>query len=245
MRLLILIEEAQMNSVPTKSFNNAVQTDSINPPLLQSMDPVSTPSHASRQQKGGRHKPSPANAKDESRVTNALEDKVDGLLESMEVLQYKQSISKLRNDLEISQQELHQALSMSKVLRTNWQKETTELLHSRSQGQFRDLLPDGDLVQAVSQLRYLIRSFAIEYSAKIQPEILNGAANKKIWKYMLETIASWQQVGRKPKPRIQNEVLIQSFIWRLLIGEVFENFYWIPNLQDSMRELCKALQPSK
>jgi hypothetical protein len=116
-------------------------------------------------------------------------------------------------------------------------------LQSKGTGMYQ--LPDSDLVNAVKQLRYQIRNFSLQYFDGKAPEQPGDTPTQNFWKYMLETTVTGQDHHAYLMSEAKGPVVIQSFLWRLLVGEIFEKFCWAPSLRESMTRVYEALRSGR
>ncbi|KAL4737164.1 hypothetical protein BDV11DRAFT_206998 [Aspergillus similis] len=143
------------------------------------------------------------------------------------------------------QQELRQKQSELDVLRKRWKQAARELDKARSQSQGFYQVTDNYLIELTTRLRYNIKNFALQY---FDGE-LKGPRPKfdkpKIWDKYMQVIT--------PEPLdCENLMLserrpnaVQAFIWRFLVGEVFDHFRWAGELGATLRNMCLFLRPGQ
>ncbi|KAL4975546.1 hypothetical protein BDW66DRAFT_167051 [Aspergillus desertorum] len=146
---------------------------------------------------------------------------------------------------ERAQQELRQRQSELDVLRKRWKQAARELDKARSQGQGFYQVTDNYLIELTTRLRYNIKNFALQYFDGELKEPRPKFDKPKLWdKYMQTTT---------PEP-LDCELLmlserrpsaVQAFIWRFLVGEVFDNFRWAGELGITLRNMCLFLRPGQ
>ncbi|KAL4988108.1 hypothetical protein BDW68DRAFT_187438 [Aspergillus falconensis] len=144
-----------------------------------------------------------------------------------------------------AQQELRQKNSELDVLRKRWKQAARELDKARSQSQGFYQVTDNYLIELTMRLRYNIKNFALQYFDGELKGPKPRFDKPKIWdKYMQTTT---------PEP-IDCEILmlserrpsaVQAFIWRFLVGEVFDHFRWAGELGVTLRNMCLFLRPGQ
>ncbi|KAL5338346.1 hypothetical protein BJX70DRAFT_366852 [Aspergillus crustosus] len=146
---------------------------------------------------------------------------------------------------EKAQQEVRQKNSDLDVLRKRWKQAARELDKSRSQNQGFYQVTDNYLIELTSRLRYNVRNFAIQYfSGEVKMKTRLKPENKpKLWDtYMGATTPVPQDCelfllsDRRPS-------VIQAFLWRFLVGAIFDNFRWAGETGISLRNMCRSLRP--
>ncbi|KAK8014233.1 hypothetical protein PG990_007529 [Apiospora arundinis] len=160
--------------------------------------------------------------------------------------QEQQARVTLQSKLDQVRQELQQATMMSNDLRKKWKKAASELSqpqsHGAGPGQYH--FPDSELTNEVLHLRFEVRNFSEQYFTAKRAERSDNASNDSYLHYMLETTFDSRDYRKHLKSEKQGSKWIQSFLWRLLVGEIFEKFHWVPEVQKSMSGMYKALQPA-
>ncbi|KAL6232784.1 hypothetical protein BDW75DRAFT_232501 [Aspergillus navahoensis] len=146
---------------------------------------------------------------------------------------------------ERAQQELRQKNSELDVLRKRWKQAARELDRARSQSQGFYQVTDNYLIELTTRLRYNIKNFALQYFDGELKRPRPRFDKPKIWdKYMQATT---------PEP-LDCEILllserrpsaVQAFIWRFLVGEVFDHFRWAGELGVTLRNMCLFLRPGQ
>ncbi|KAK8036835.1 hypothetical protein PG994_015332 [Apiospora phragmitis] len=131
----------------------------------------------------------------------------------------------------------------TEVYRKKWAKAVSQLDQSRSCGQYK--LPDSDLTRAVYQLRYEIENTIAQYFTITPSEHTVNTPNNSFWKYMVEATPGSHDYRDHLSSTTRGEHLIQSFLWRLLVGEIFGKFRWVPSLQESLSRIYETLRPVK
>ncbi|KAL4813280.1 hypothetical protein BDW67DRAFT_168595 [Aspergillus spinulosporus] len=141
------------------------------------------------------------------------------------------------------QQELHQKHSELDVLRKRWKQAARELDKARSQSQGFYQVTDNYLIELTTRLRYNIKNFALQYFDGELKGPRPRFDKPKVWDKYMQTIT--------PEP-LNCEVLmlsdrrpsaVQAFIWRFLVGDVFDHFRWAGELGATLRRMCHELRP--
>ncbi|KAK7990383.1 hypothetical protein PG990_014663 [Apiospora arundinis] len=160
-----------------------------------------------------------------------------------ELHEEKHAKSVLQNELNQARNELQATATTMETLRKNWKKAASQLAQFRSPeiGQYQ--LPDSDLIKAVYHLRYEIQNFSMQYFAVTSSKQFVDAPNNVYWKYMIETTPHIHGYRDHLKSKVRGENVIQSFLWRLLAGEVFDKFRWVARLQEPMSRIYETLRP--
>jgi hypothetical protein len=182
-----------------------------------------------------------------------LSDKVDNLSADMRNVQTaliglrhdKHQESALQKDLEESRAMLQDTNKMLEVVRKNWKRAASQLDQLRSRGTGMYQLLDSDLISSVERLRYDIRAFSVQFSGNATEQAENPRVGDLWKKYMLGTTPGSQDYREYLMSSTRRPIVIQSFLWRFLVGEIFEKFCWMPPLQKSTTKLYEALQPGK
>ncbi|CBF78519.1 hypothetical protein AN7371.2 [Aspergillus nidulans FGSC A4] len=143
------------------------------------------------------------------------------------------------------QQELRQKHSELDVLRKHWKQAALELDKARSQSQGFYQVTDNYLIELTTRLRYNIKNFAFQYFDGEMKGQRPRFDKPKIWDKYMQTIT--------PDP-LDCEVLmlserrpsaVQAFIWRFLVGDVFDRFRWAGELGVTLRRMCLELRPGQ
>ncbi|KAL4883557.1 hypothetical protein BJY04DRAFT_26890 [Aspergillus karnatakaensis] len=144
---------------------------------------------------------------------------------------------------EKAQQEVRQKNSDLDVLRKRWKAAARELDKSRSQNQGFYQVTDNYLIELTTRLRYNIRNFAIQYfggELKAKPKLDTKPKNWDV--YMAANTPTPQDCERfllsDRRPSI-----IQAYLWRFLVTDVFDCFRWAGDNAITMRNMCRLLRP--
>ncbi|KAJ2997101.1 hypothetical protein NUW58_g768 [Xylaria curta] len=152
----------------------------------------------------------------------------------------------LQNNLKETQDSLNLTNERLREVEKAWKKAATHLNRMRSKEVGKCQLDDSSLVSLVMQLRFSIRNFSMQYFAGKLPLQQSRYAQVTGFKqYMLATIYTESRNYQTDLVSDTNRpTVMQSFLWRLLVGEIFEHFHWAPRLRESMTRVSKALQPA-
>lgn len=100
------------------------------------------------------------------------------------------------------------------------------------------VLCDGDLKASVMRLRFDIRDFALVWE---EPEKC-GLPPGKFWKYVIQTRPVSDDFQAYLASAEGIPAIIESFIWGLLMDEVFEQFLWAPAPCNSIAPVYRSLK---
>ncbi|KAK8106718.1 hypothetical protein PG999_010077 [Apiospora kogelbergensis] len=150
----------------------------------------------------------------------------------------------LQNELDQARDKLQATAETVEKLRKEWKKAASQSGQFQSCGIGQYQLPDSDLITAVYHLRYEIANFSMQYFAVTSSKQFVDAPNNIYWKYMIETTPHIHGYRDHLESKISGENVLQSFLWRLLAGEVFEKFRWVARLQEPMSRIYETLQPN-
>ncbi|TGJ86877.1 hypothetical protein E0Z10_g1905 [Xylaria hypoxylon] len=149
----------------------------------------------------------------------------------------------LRRDLKETQEGLKQTKEHLHAVKRNWKKASSELDQLQSRATAMGQHTDSELILSVENLRYKIRSFSAQYFADKATGQFRDPLIGNFKKYMLEATGASDYHGNLMSDK-KAPIVIQSFLWRLLISETFEKFCWVPRLQESMTRVYEALRPA-
>ncbi|KAI0865569.1 hypothetical protein F4860DRAFT_509458 [Xylaria cubensis] len=148
----------------------------------------------------------------------------------------------LQKDLQRTQDDLKWATENLQEVQRKWKKATSQLdqLQSKQAGTYH--LADSELIGSVKQLRYNIRNFASQHFEGKAPPGSTNITTGNLTTYMLETTENDLYLDYLMSPS-QGPYVVQSFLWRLLVGEIFEKFCWAPRLRKAMTAVYETLRP--
>ncbi|KAI0414749.1 hypothetical protein F5X98DRAFT_377490 [Xylaria grammica] len=178
-----------------------------------------------------------------------LPDKVDGLSEEIRSLreavnklqQGKHKEAALQSDLKKAEDDLRQTRENNEELNKRLKKAAKQLNEQRSRGVGMGQTSDSDLINSVRQLRYLVQRFSVQYFTDTTPRQPGVASMHNFKRYMAEATGCDDYYGCLMSNK-KGPGMIQSFVWRLLLGEIFEKFRWASGLQDPMIRVYEALR---
>ena len=147
--------------------------------------------------------------------------------------------------LQETQERLQRTTATLEEVRKYWKKTASQLDQFRSQGTRLYQLSDSDLTTSVKRLRYDIRAFSLQYFAGKSHGQSGDLPAGDFWKYMHETTPGSDDYQAYLMSQTRGPIVIQSFLWRLLAGEIFEKFCWVPWLKKSITQVYQALQPCR
>lgn len=128
-----------------------------------------------------------------------------------------------------------------------WKKTGKELERLRALGQRFYQVTDRDLIDPIMQLRYTIRDFAIQYFDHDMMKDKLVFVRPHYGKYLERITPSL--VGYDCcylRSHGKSHQIIQAFLWRVLIEEIFDKFRWMGERASYIfRNLRAQLRPSK
>jgi hypothetical protein len=148
----------------------------------------------------------------------------------------------LQEALENAQNELQYSNAQLREIRKKWKQAAVELNELRSQGQGFYQVTDEFLIGLAKQLRFSIRSFAIQYFGRL---VSNDMLKKRCWeKHMVTSLipntCDYYLKSDKKRPSI-----IQAYVWRMFVSKIFDAFRWAGPSGKDLWMLCGFLRPSK
>lgn len=182
-----------------------------------------------------------------------LPGKIDGLSADMrsvlsamrELQQDKHEKVALQKDLKEAQDKQQETTAALEKVQKSWKKAASQLDQVRSQGMGQYQLSDSDLTASVKRLRYDIRAFSVQYFAVNAPRQSGDVPTGNFWRYMYETTPGSDDYQAHLASETRGPIVIEAFLWRLLVGEIFGKFCWVPWLQESITRVYQALQPGR
>lgn len=159
---------------------------------------------------------------------------------SKDFQELQKSLEEERGIREMAEKELSQRNIEVEDIRKRWKQVARELDKFRAQGQGFYQVTDHYLIDLATRLRYNIRSFAIQY--------FGGELHRNVrmertdfWdRYMTDATPDYEAYlaspGRRPS-------IIQSFLWKVLEGQIFGRFLWAGRASKHVRNLCQLLRP--
>ncbi|KAL4993917.1 hypothetical protein BDV10DRAFT_197915 [Aspergillus recurvatus] len=146
---------------------------------------------------------------------------------------------------ERAQQELRQKNSELDVLRKRWKQGARELDKARSQSQGFYQVTDNYLIELTTRLRYNIKNFALQYFDGELQGPRPRFDKPKIWDKYMQTTTSEPLDCEILMLSERRPSAVQAFIWRFLVGEVFDHFRWAGELGVTLRNMCLFLRPGQ
>ncbi|KAI1503189.1 hypothetical protein F5X99DRAFT_117615 [Biscogniauxia marginata] len=160
----------------------------------------------------------------------------------------KEELDKERNAHINTERELLEKTSECDELRKHWKNATattTHLTHTRHDSQGFPQITDDVLIQATQRLRFRIQNFAIQYFGdedtfnsrleinEVQP------FDKYTW-----SSKSWKKIQTSYlKSTTRRPTLVQAYIWRSMVSNVFGCFLWAAGCHWSIWNLYSFLYP--
>ena len=165
---------------------------------------------------------------------------------SSEAFQELQNVLAVERGLrEQTQDELQQRSMEAEETRKRWKQAARELDKIRAQSQGFYQVTDNYLIELTTQLRYNIRSFAIQYFGGEVPSSVQ-IERTDYWKMYMEFTTRATR-GHEAYLLSQKKChsIIQAFIWRFLVDQVFDKFRWAGDAGKPLRKLCKFVRPGE
>lgn len=128
-----------------------------------------------------------------------------------------------------------------KDFKSRWKKAAKELDGLRVQGQGFYQVTDNYLCDLIIQLRYKIRDFGIQYFSEELSKCPRFEPNR-VWKdYMVSTTRDRSYLDLVECSETRPSV-IQAFLWRVIVQEVFCKFRWAGSASSPVTKLSKDLE---
>jgi len=128
-----------------------------------------------------------------------------------------------------------------KDLTLQWKKAAKQLNGLIAQGQGHHQVTDSYLCGLITQLRYKIRDFGIQYFSEKLPKRPKFEQNW-LWKeHMASTTRDESYADFVNYPETRPSV-IQAFLWRVIVHEVFSKFRWAGPASSPITKLFKDLE---
>ncbi|KAH7179029.1 uncharacterized protein B0J16DRAFT_386850 [Fusarium flagelliforme] len=182
-------------------------------------------------------RPSPEDGKPDTKTFNTAEQQPQQYVDNALAAQLKQLESELeekgRKVQELQQEcvdlknKLDEKSTTEAKVRRNWKKIAKELdkLRANSQGFYQ--ITDAYLVDQINHLKISIRDFSIQYfDGKSVPKGGMTETRPDYWIH-LENSASDRDLNRYLKSPKDCHKLVQAFLWRVLIKQLFFKFEWL------------------
>ncbi|KAI4693399.1 uncharacterized protein J4E88_001770 [Alternaria novae-zelandiae] len=127
-------------------------------------------------------------------------------------------------------------------IKSRWKQTAKELNGLRAQGQGFYQVTDNYLYDLITQLRYKVRDFGIQYFSEKLPKRSQFEPNR-VWKEnMVPTTRDESYLDLVNCSETRPSV-IQAFMWRVIVQEVFCKFRWAGTASSPVTQLCKDLEP--
>jgi predicted nucleic acid-binding Zn-ribbon protein len=128
-----------------------------------------------------------------------------------------------------------------KDIKSRWKQAAKELNGLRAQGRGFYQVTDNYLCDLITRLRYRVRDFGIQHFSEKLPKRPKFEENR-VWKeYMVSTTRDESYLDfvncSETRPSI-----IQAFLWRVIVHEVFCKFRWAGSASLPVQELTKDLE---
>lgn len=158
-------------------------------------------------------------------VDDALETRLKQLEGELEEKDRRlQQLQQECGDLKI---EIDEKTATEADIRRIWKKTAKELNKFRADSQGFYQITDEYLVEQISYLKIAIRDFSIQYfDGKSAPKGVITETNPHYWVH-LKLSASERDLGRYLKSPKNCHKLVQAFLWRVIVKELFLRFEWL------------------
>ncbi|KAI1638149.1 hypothetical protein F4809DRAFT_601445 [Biscogniauxia mediterranea] len=157
----------------------------------------------------------------------------------------KDELDKERNAHINTERELHEKQNECDELRRHWKCVTSQLTQVRPEGQAFPPITDDSLIQATQRLRFRIHSFAVQYfgdELTFNPRVdITEVApfDKYTW-----STKSWKKIQTSYlKSPTRRPILVQAYLWRSIVNNVFGCFLWAAGCHWSVWNLYSFLYP--
>lgn len=176
-------------------------------------------------------------------VNESLETRLEQLESELEekdrkVQELQQQYDNLKNDLD-------EKSATEADIRKIWKKTAKELnkLRANSQGFYQ--ITDEYLTEQINYLKIGIRDFSIQYfDGKSVPKGVMTETRPDYWIHLKQS-ASDRDLGRYLKSPKDCHKLVQAFVWRVIIKELFFRFEWLgKEYCDAFNRIWEGLLPS-
>lgn len=148
----------------------------------------------------------------------------------------------LREKLKEMQNIVKKTTGELETCKNRWKKVATQLNRLQTRGKGMHHVTDGEIVRLVRQLRYGVHSFSIQYFNGAEPHQTVELSTSGLEAYVPQS-SELIDYSKCMFSKEKGPVVLKSFLWRYLVGEVFDKFFWIPSLCEPMAVVCEALRP--
>jgi hypothetical protein len=163
--------------------------------------------------------------------------------ESTQIRPSLEEFQRLKKSFEAAQRDYGLKTSQLKEVTKRWKQAAKELDEQRSQNQGFYQVTDDYLTGLASQLRFNIKSFAIQYFGE---EIVSRRIKYKvteIWEKHMKTVMLAGSLDDHMMASQTRPSVIQAFLWSFLCEQIFDRFRWAMDSAKSFRELAEVLRP--
>ncbi|RYP67403.1 hypothetical protein DL770_008630 [Monosporascus sp. CRB-9-2] len=162
---------------------------------------------------------------------------------SEEFQELQKMLEEERGSRKKAENELSQRNIELEDIRKRWKQAASELNKLRAQGQGFYQITDRYLIDLATQLRYNIRNFAIQYFGGDIRQKVKMEKTGYLKKYMQLTTPGSNGYEVYLHSPTKCPSIVQAFLWRILVGEIFDEFRWAGNASDHVWNLCSILRP--
>ncbi|KAL2808091.1 hypothetical protein BJX63DRAFT_410501 [Aspergillus granulosus] len=221
-------------------------------PTVPNQGPTQTPSQSASQTPDSTTEDPQQKTQTPEQIELDLRRKIEKLETDLSNRPTPEILQELQRTLDIEtservrlQSEISRKTSDLDVLRKRWKAAARELDKARSQNQGFYQVTDNYLIDLTMQLRYNIRNFAIQYfGGELAKGKLNLESKPAYWdRYMAPTTPGNLDCEALIMSNERRPSVVQAFLWRFLVGHIFDQFRWAADNAITLRNLCRLLRP--
>jgi len=162
---------------------------------------------------------------------------------SEELQALQKTLEEERRHRETAENELRKKNIELEDIRKRWKQAASELNKFRVQAQGFYQVTDRYLIDLATQLRYNIRSFAIQYFGGALPNNVKMQNTEFFECYMQPATPGTDAYRVYLRSPGKCPSIVQAFLWRVLASEIFDKFLWAGNISRRVSRLCDLLRP--
>ncbi|KAI1059103.1 hypothetical protein LB507_004153 [Fusarium sp. FIESC RH6] len=177
-----------------------------------------------------------------------VDDNLDTRLKQLEreLEEKNRNLQELQQECNDLKNELDEKSATEADIRKIWKKTAKELnkLRANSQGFYQ--VTDEYLAEQINYLKIGIRDFSIQYfDGKSIPKGVMTETNPDYWPHF-KSSASERDLGRYLKSPKNCHKLVQAFLWRVIMKELFYRFDWLgKEYYNAFNRVWEGLLPRK
>ncbi|KAB8272951.1 hypothetical protein BDV30DRAFT_211266 [Aspergillus minisclerotigenes] len=179
--------------------------------------------------------------KDSKQVTKSRDELHAQVKEREERL--AEEIKRLRNELQAERQKLKNAEESSRMQQKKYKQALIENNKLVSQSQAFPLMTDSYLISQVEHLRQEIRNFAIQhYDGDTFNGPNKGNLDPAFWRHYMEPTTRTYAPEDYLEVSEMRPMVIEAFLWRVIVGEVFNNYWWAIRIQRALSRVMNFVK---